>query len=712
MKRVVIAIISVLMFANLTFFLNVSHADVTYFDDFEPYGDDATSFSGDFWEGDFYNDSKIDDGVGVDGSKGANIYMNWWSPKKLSAEFRLNDLEIEGFSFMIKMTDDAWIKIIFYDKDDNEVINMYWGESWEKYFYFCGSELWETTHDKWITVTIFKNDSALAWDVKLEWDTTVKQTTSSACSYVSTFILSKIKILTGRAGSNVERAYLDNFTFYAVSIESIPEYSGYLKIGGVDTSTFYSTSYKYAEYKRWVYMSGIIIKHLDIAFDENENLSSVDDIECVLCGINIGKPNSVKKYVGSCNYVWLAEWDGLNIELNGYLTIELKRNGQNFNGLGVWSRDIDSDGQQNLAFHNNDGDYGNGIAPEGINNILYDLAYRIYYVYKEVTYEDSLLLNAHTVYVYDTLAIRYTCAEDDTRLIILKPDSSEAVNVSVSSKGTYYYTPAGDTGTYEVHLYRDGTYVCNDTFIVLSSGAWGVWVDKNDVNVGETVTIYYNTNAPGIVDTGVNEYYVNGTGRIYERYYNRGQYTVNLYKLINGTMYLMDSEIIIVGSTYFTDTLNAYPKKAVYGHVVYLCGTTEHLLYSPYLVVHPENKIIPIDDMEFNITFYPQKLGDHYVIMRVGNRTVAETSFIVVSEGAVRYELKYLVSLIFIIICAVLGITITSHFNLSKDVRAYVIIIFIFIGISTTALMNLLPLWVPFMLGLITVVWIIWKVVK
>ena len=709
------AILTICIFMFSVLFGLYQNADATsqYFDDFESYPDDTTQWDAPFWEGETLYNTKINDDVGINNSKCIEHNKYGSYALTLIVNATIYDVECYGVRFKLKLNRDVYAYLYFYDSEGNLVWKIFinWGDS--KTFEFCGAQIFDgIPKDKWLTILIEQNAESESWHVKVVWDGGKKETNNTGYGYVSDLILGSFKIKTKCTSGGYSKLYLDNFEILTASIDKIPEYEGYLKIGGVDTSVFYSTNYKYAEYKRWVHMNGVVIKHLDVAFDENENLSGVDDIECVLCGVNIGKPSFVKKYIGTYNYIWLAEWDGLDIELDGCLTIELKRNGQNFKGLGIWSGDIDGDGQANLCFHNDDDSYGNGIAPEGTNNILYDLAYRVYYVYKEMSYEDSLLLNTHTVYMHDTLAIRYTCAEDGTRLIILKPDDSETVNVSVSSKGTYYYTPTSDTGTYEVHLYRDGAYVCNDSFTVLSSGNWGVWVDKNDVNVGETVTIYYNTNAPAIVDTGVNEYYVNGSGRICEQYYNRGQYTIRLYKLVNGTMYLMDSEVVVVGSTYFTDTLHAYPDKPVYGHEVYLCGTTEHLLYSPYLVVYPENKVIPIDDMEFNITFYPQKLGDHYVIMKVGNNTVAETNFIVVSEGAVRYELKYLVSLIFIIICAVLGITITSHFNLSKDVRAYVIIIFIFIGISTTALMNLLPLWVPFMLGLTTVVWIIWKVVR
>ena len=712
MKRTIF-IVCMLIFTGLMTFIRVADATSQYFDDFESYPDDATQWDGSFWEGETFFDTKIDDGSGVNGSKG--IYHNKYGDyvEKILVNTTIYDVNCYGVRFKLKQSYYPRLYLYFYDESDNQIWKIYISYSDPKDLFFCDTKIFSgIPADEWLTITVEQNPEIEAWHIKVIWDGGKKETNTTACAYVSDLTISRMIIKGTGQGSQYSKFWFDDFQLLVASVTGIPEYEGYLKVGGVDTSMFYSTSYKYAEYKRWVYKSGVIIKRLDVAFDENENLSSVDDVECVLCGINIGKPNSITKYIGTYNYIWLAEWDGLDIELNGYLTIELKRNGQNFKGLGVWAKDIDGDGQQNLAFHNNNDDYGNGIAPEGIRNILYDLAYRIYYVYEEMSYEDTLLLNIRTVYVYDTLAIKYTCAEDGTRLIILKPDDSEAVNVSISSKGTYYYTPTSDIGAYEVHLYRDGSYVCNDTFTVLSSGDWGVWVDKNDVNVGETITIYYNTSAPAIVDTGVNEYYVNGSGRICEQYYNRGQYVIKLYKLVNGTMYLMDSEVVVVGSTYFTDMLHAYPDKPIYGHEVYLHGTTEHLLYSPYLVVYPENKVIPVDSMEFNITFYPQKLGDHYVIMKVGNKTAAETSFIVVSEGAVRYELKYLVSLIFIIVCAVLGITITSHFNLSKDIRAYVIIVFIFIGISTTALMNLLPLWVPFMLGLITVVWIIWRVVK
>jgi len=714
MRKIVFALMMLCASLSISsYMLNNANASENYFDDFNSYPDGAASFSGTFWDGVAYNGGQIDGDGGLD-SSGA-LYMTRNSGSYIMEwEINCSNLQIYGWRFYVKRSYHGMWKMEFYSNDDKffELKEDY-PSGHNTNIYVCDNSIyeWSSWHQGvWYYIDVKLNDSANGWDVMVDDGSEGTKTTVAYCEYTSDIILTKIKIYCRRA-DNVGYVWIDNFTLYKKSISHIPEYEGYLKIGGVDTSTFYSSNYRYVEYKRWVYMSGVVIKRLDVAFDENENLSDVNDVECVLCGVNVGTPSSVKKYMGTYNYVWLAEWDNLDIELNGYITIELKRNGQNFKGLGIWANDIDGDGQKNLQFHNDNNIYGNGIAPEGVCNILYDLAYRIYYVYKSVEYDDMLLLNTHTLYTYDTLAIRYTCANDNTKLIIVKPDNAEAVNISVSGKGTYYYTPTA-TGSYKVHLYRDGNYVCNDTFIVLSGGDWGVWVDKKDANVGESITIYYNTTAPGIIDTGIGEYYVNGSGRIYETYYNRGQYTIKLYKLVNGTMYLVESEMVIVGSSYFTDTLHAYPNKVTYGNVVYLYGTTEHLLYSPYIIVYPENKIIPINSMEFNVTFYPREMGDHYVIMKVGNNMVAETNFIVVSEGAVRYELKYLVSLIFVIICAVLGITITSHFNLSKDVRAYVIIIFIFIGISTTALMNLLPLWVPFMLGLITVVWIIWKVVR
>jgi len=534
--------------------------------------------------------------------------------------------------------------------------------------------------------------------------------------------------------------YWDYLRAYAKGLgglQAIPDYSDkWLHFGDVDASAFYFVkNYKYCEAQRNIPMN-VIVKCIQIAFDgENQNFSGKSDLDLYFSGIHLGHPDRLFKCHGTYNTICLAEWLNLDIYLyDEKPTIELKctwqKNGYYYNGLGIFDKDVDNDGTKNINFHDIDSVYGNGVA-EGSTNIKYDLAYRVWYVLQGYEVNDSIVCQKDTVQYYDTIAISYSAnIEETTYLIIYNASDDEVLNVTLSNvQGKIFFTPTEDmgTGTYTASLVRGGTKVANDTFNVVEGNTqYAVWVDKNSVLPNEQFTIFYKLpeDEYGQIDilrgdTVVYSTDVEGSTNVQTLTYsndNAGMYTIKLYRNLNGTLYLKDDEIVTIGEGYYINIINVDKTKLSEGDTVKIYGTHQYAGYNVYVLIQPGGLVYDVSNSNsFEIDFKATQSADYVAYLMLDNQILDSVSFTVAPAGT--YEknplvenFNYILAVAIIVIFAILGVAISNKAHITASHKWFVTAIFVLIGLFICIVYNLIPLWIPFLVALVLVAYIIKEV--
>ena len=416
-----------------------------------------------------------------------------------------------------------------------------------------------------------------------------------------------------------------------------------------------------------------------------------------------------------------------------YVVIELKSNkkddGHWWTGLGLGDIDVDGDGHINIMAHNIDEVYGNGLC-DGNYNYLYDVCYRICYVATTEEYDNTLSIRYDELCFYDTQEIYYTANLEQVSYIAIKNSEYETVytqNVK-RSEGRIYYTPveSDGTGTYSVEMGGGGEIYAFETFDVVSCETeYAVWVDKINVLPNQGVTIFYKV-PQGERGEIVVKYYnktlesmsVDGKDSvqtIVRSFENAGFYTIEIYKNLNGSLFFKEDERLFVGILNYLNRISVSKKSYTLDDTVIITGTHNLLGFNVYVLIEPTLKTFDVSNLcEFEIQYNPDSYGD-YIVNLVYGDIILDSDYFTVREKEVDINIfvenmNYFVAIAIILFFTIFAFMLSSKMRLSNEQKMLFTCVFIAIALFVCVIFSLVPLWLPFLISVLVIAFIIREV--